>query len=112
MLSPNYARGRSAAGSIANWLNVYAPLDLLASNFSSGDGVVPAPDTGLELRGGVVRKPTFNEAWNENMSLNLVNLLMLPSLTVHVDYWDNKGTSDNAFGLLVELILKRTPVVS
>lgn len=112
MLSPSYAHSRAPAGQAESWLNVYAPLDLLASNFSTGDGVKHEAETGLQLRGGGERKPTFNEAWNENMTLNLVNLLMLRSLSVHVGYWDRKGSPANAFGLFVELILKKTPVLS
>jgi hypothetical protein len=111
MLSPSYARDRAAAGTLPVWLNVYAPVDLLASNFYDGDGTQASQQRGLELPGGI-RWPDYNEKWNPGVTLNPINFLMLRSLTAHVEYWDAKGTSDNAFGLMVERILKTTPVAA
>ncbi len=75
------------------------------------DPATMPPDVAVFVSGLGERKPTFNEAWNENMTLNLVNLLMLRSLSVHVGYWDRQGSPANAFGLFVELVLKKTPVL-
>ena len=114
LLRPTYATGRgTATDTIPNWINVYAPIDLLASNFTNGDAAEAEPTAGITLLDGTTtRKPTVNATWNGDLKLNVVNVLMLPSLRAHGEYWDDKPSAHSAFGLVVDKLYTGTPVLA
>lgn len=47
------------------------------------------------------RTPTCNLAWNPDLRLNAANFLILRSLSVHAQYWDDSTTARSAIGLVV-----------
>ena len=113
MLRPPYASGRTrATQDTPRWINIYEPLDVLASNFGPGDQVREDAAVGISLTDDGVVKPDVNAAWNEQSRLDLASFLMLRSLSIHSEYWDRDRTSRNALGILVHHVYGGTPVLA
>lgn len=111
-LRPSYARDRgTATEATPRWVNVYAPIDLLASNFSDGDGVDVQPTTGVTLVDQTTRMPDVNSTWNGDLRLNAVNFLMLRSLQVHGEYWGTNTNARTALCDVVHALYRDTPVL-
>ena len=112
MLNPPYSEGRTAASPTPlQWINIYQPIDVLASNFADGDDKTPVASTGLKLADGTVRKPDTNNGWNSQTRLTPANFLMLASLSTHGHYWDGSTESNTAFGLVVDALYSNTPAL-
>ncbi len=110
MVRPNYPEERTLRSDVSpHWLNVYQPIDVLGSDFRDegrrGEAV------GLHGSTPVQRIPDENVAWNPDLQLNLVNLLMLRSLSVHAGYWDDAATARSAFEMVIRAIATR-PILS
>ncbi len=113
MLRPSYAADRgTATDGIPRWVNIYAPIDVLASNFSDGDRVTDQPQTGIEPLSGQVRKPDENIAWNRDLTLSVPNFLMLRSLQVHGEYWDGNNSARTALGDVMNMLYQGTPALN
>jgi pimeloyl-ACP methyl ester carboxylesterase len=110
MLSPAYGRGRTpATPQPITWVNVFQPIDVLASTFGGGRGRTrPA---GIALADGSHRRPDLNIAWNAEFTLTPVNFLMLPSLYSHGQYWDQDTGCRGALGVVVDALYAGTPVL-
>ncbi len=112
MMRPSYARGRgTATDSAPRWVNVYAPLDLLASNFSDSNDVTDKATTGVRLVNHATRMPDVNLAWNRDLTLNAINFLMLRSLVVHAEYWDATPEARTALGEVMAELYRGTTVM-
>jgi hypothetical protein len=113
MVRPNYPEGRTFEQDIKpRWTNIYQPIDVLGSNFRDNE-------ESAEARIGLVsstnsadrRVPDENRQWNPDLKLNLVNMLMLRSLSVHAGYWDDSRTAHSALGLAVQSLSARRPIL-
>ena len=106
MVRPNYPEERTLRSDVApHWLNVYQPIDVLGSDFrNEGRGGAPV---GVRGSADEQRVPDQNVAWNPDLRLNLVNLLMLRSLSVHAGYWDDAVTARSAFETVVRALAAR-----
>lgn len=112
MLNPAYARGRTAAiQQPTPWVNIYQPIDVLASSFNHGEHARPTASTGLTLTDGTQRKPDVNTTWNPQFRLTPANFLMLPSLSAHGQYWDCKTGARGALGIVVDALYANTPTL-
>jgi pimeloyl-ACP methyl ester carboxylesterase len=112
MLNPPYAESRMAASPTGmKWINIYQPIDVLASNFADGDDVAPIASTGLKLTDGTIRKPDLNLGWNVNTRLTPANFLMLTSVSTHGQYWDDNTVARTALGPVVDALYANTPAL-
>ncbi|MGK3958414.1 hypothetical protein ACLKOZ_19740 [Arthrobacter sp. R4] len=113
MVRPNYPEGRTFEQDIKpRWVNIYQPIDVLGSNFRDNEesaeatiGLVSSTDSADR------RVPEENRQWNPDLKLNLVNMLMLRSLSVHAGYWDDSRTARSALGLAVKSLSARRPIL-
>jgi pimeloyl-ACP methyl ester carboxylesterase len=110
MLSPAYGRGRTpATPQPPNWINIYQPIDVLASTFGDANAGRTTP-AGLLLADGTCHTPNRNIAWNTEFTLSAANFLMLPSMSAHGQYWDGPG-SRSALGTVVDALYADTPTL-
>lgn len=121
---PRYFEARNGSPGVPRrWLNVYAPLDLLGSNFRNDSREAEAEE-GIRLRSHDNRaapapRPTHNISYNEGpyaRSLSLLDFLTLTSLKLHGMYWGASNEQErNAFTYFIPILyandrrLARTP---
>jgi hypothetical protein len=99
-----YFTTRHAACSRLEWLNVYSPVDVLASNFRD-DGADAAAERGIEFRDRApAAVPGHNVQYEPGMSLTITGLLTLTGLRVHQNYWGDDVYAPNCFGLVVRTL--------
>lgn len=116
-----WRRGRHAGSNPPRWINVYAPTDVLGSNFRDDSSDGPAtrgiaaatplhanpksPDAGEIM-------PVQNIKWDLGVELTLLNLLVLTGFTNHGRYWgDDDKVDSNVFDALVGPMYAGTPIV-
>ena len=110
MLHPAYGRARTpATPQPFTWINVYQPIDVLASTFGAGH-TRTRPAVPI-LADGTHRHPDMNIAWNAEFTLTPVNFLMLPSFYSHGQYWDQNTGCRSAFGSIVDALYSDTPAL-
>jgi hypothetical protein len=108
---PRYFDGRVAGDAPATWLNVFAPLDVLGSNFIDGDddAVVPEHVTPRRRPRGAHRgwvdvgesgegcRHPVNVLYQSGplgQRASALQALMLSGFKVHSMYWDDEDSTD------------------
>ncbi len=112
-LRPTYAEGRSLAlKKPPAWVNIYAPIDALGSDFQDSPRRFRRRGKGGHGAAPVIAVDRWsdchprNETWNADITLDPVNFLMLTSLTSHLTYWSPNIESDSAWGIAVQRLLE------
>ena len=120
---PKYFERRAAwPGVPRRWLNVYAPADVLGSNFMdetrkkiAGDTPKEGAKRGIEIKEsdlikeGDLRRPTDNEAFGRDQRLgdSFKDIVTLVGFKVHALYWEKGQTTDvNCFDHIVRTVYK------
>ena len=118
MARPGYFKGRQTAAGLlpGGWLNVYAPADILGSNFRS-DRALAQPSEGVwsVATGGGMPLPV-NRAYfpgGAPQDSNALNALVLTGFKVHRQYWDaSEGGESSCFDLVIEHLYADDPILS
>ena len=106
---PDYFTERVVVANVPKlWINVYSPIDVMASNFRSDsknaepqlENAIPSKnDTSVKL------VPRMSMPWNTGRpkrTLSFFELLALVGLEAHRSYWENAFESGNtAFSLII-----------
>lgn len=94
MFWPTYFQRRSGQPDWPRqWLNVYSPLDALASNFRDNDKE-EAAEKGLNLVAGGERKPENLVYRSSSVQISPLAALALQGLRAHADYWEFEYESE------------------
>lgn len=114
----NWRSARHSASNPPDWVNIYAPTDILGSNFRNDSGQGPA-ERGVELvassaiDGQAQIEPETNLVWDLGVDLSFSNLVMLNGFTNHGKYWgDDDETDHNVFDDLIVPIYGDTEILS
>lgn len=113
-VNPTWHKGRHArTGTPGEWLNVYAPIDILGSNFRD-DHQDDEPTVGFTVQGGTTAlKPDHNSPWELGVLQNRATLFEFYAFTSHGMYWGKDDTTErNVFTPVVEFLYDGTPVLS
>lgn len=110
---------RKGNGSLTqNWVNIYAPIDLLGSNFRNDQQIsLPEPEQAIELKDTANKLcPSVSLAWTQGRSknrLSLIEFFALAGLEAHNSYWEHSYESENtAFSLIIPAIYPDHPFLS
>lgn len=97
-----------------NWLNVYAPADVLGSNFRM-DGVQGEATDSIELLDGSKARLPNNLLYSAGPRLDEVGRLetiTLIGLRVHAMYWQKELEAESAYGLILERLYEGKPALA
>jgi hypothetical protein len=102
----------AAAGTPGEWLNVYAPIDLLGSNFRD-DATDGESTIGLTSQGGnATLKPDRNHAWDVGVPEGGTNVFEFYAFRSHGMYWGQDDAAErNVFGPVVKFLYDGTAVL-
>jgi hypothetical protein len=109
---PTYFTGRqSVHGHPRRWINVYAPLDVLGSDFlDTTDG---HPMRGVGLENGGERKPDKILRFGRDQKLSTMQYMGFVGFNAHSQYWEKDETSDvNCFHDVVRELYAGDPALS
>lgn len=108
---PNYLKERRATvGVPERWINVYAPIDLLGSDFKEDPSEHGPPDVPVaEIPNGPAGKrvvsPDESIEYDNGTHVDLANALALYGFFAHDAYWGPDDTPDrNVFNLIVPVV--------
>jgi hypothetical protein len=114
---PKYFEASTPLQTPATWLNVYSPIDILASNFRR-DGATGEPDTGIPTTAAEPaesRRPV-NIRYGEPTSaadMGPLQFITFMGLRSHSIYWGRERESElTAFSPIVSRIYANQPVLS
>jgi hypothetical protein len=101
---PKYFSGRHAMpGRPARWVNVYAPADVLGSNFRNDSVAAPASES-VHLEEGRRGPLPENVAYAVGPSLDEVGplgVITLVGLRAHALYWDEDEEAETVYGVII-----------
>jgi hypothetical protein len=101
---PEYFERREAwPNAPRHWVNVYAPADVLGSDFKD-DTPEGSVDRGIAAKAGDPRRPTHNRAFGRDLRLgdSFKDIVTLVGFKVHALYWEKGQTFDvNCFDHIV-----------
>lgn len=104
---PEYFGRREAwATAPRRWVNVYAPADVLGSDFRD-DTPKGSFERGVEVKSGDPRRPTDNIAFGRDLRLgdSFKDIVTLVGFKVHALYWEKGQTFDvNCFDHIVRAV--------
>ena len=104
-------RRRHRDGLPKEWLNIYAPIDILGSNFRDDDTDGDAT-TGLLPAEGSTLKPHRNESYDLGVDLTRANILEFYAFRSHGMYWGSDDTAEqNVFGPVVQFLYGGTEIL-
>ncbi len=118
MARPGYFRKRQAAPGLlpGGWLNVYAPADILGSNFRSDRTLAqPSESVWSEATAGGMPMPE-NRAYfpgGAPQDSNALSALVLTGFKVHRQYWDaGESGESSSFDLVIDYLYAEDPILS
>jgi hypothetical protein len=101
---PKYFGERHAlAGCPRRWLNVYAPSDVLGSNFRNDEARGEATES-VHLADGSLGRLPENMVYAVGPALDdvsVVGLVTLVGLRAHALYWEDAPEAESVFGILI-----------
>jgi hypothetical protein len=111
---PDYFKERVAAANVPKaWINVYSPIDVMASNFRNDPKIgAPEPDNAIPAKDNPIIKliPQMNIVWNvggPKKRLSFFEFLTLAGLEAHRSYWETEFESEStAFSPITEELYK------
>jgi hypothetical protein len=114
---PTYFEGRMATADVPqNWLNVYSPIDILASNFRA-DGETGPAEVGIPTAGDTevhIRKPTnINYGGSRSVTdVSPLEFMTFMGLRSHSLYWARTHESElTVFSPIVKEVYADEPVL-
>lgn len=111
---PDYFKERVAAMNVPkSWINVYSPIDVMASNFRDDSEIgEPDPKDAIPVKDNPFIKliPQMNIVWNvggPKKRLSFFEFLTLIGLEAHRSYWETEFESEStAFSPIIEELYK------
>jgi hypothetical protein len=114
--SPDYFTDRTGNYEVTfeNWLNVFHPTDLLASNFRNTDDDGKEAQEGVYLATSVLLKPD-NLVFDQHFvpeEFSWINLLLVKGFRMHTSYWNGPDENEiSCFDYILPSLFKGDPVL-
>jgi hypothetical protein len=109
-----FSRRHAMPGRPARWLNVYAPADVLGSNFRNDPVAAPASES-VRLEDGARGPLPENVVYAVGPSLDEIGpfgVITLVGLRAHALYWDEDEEAETVYGVIIPRLYAGTPAMA
>ncbi len=110
---PNYFSGRHRASESLRWINIYAAIDILSSNFRDDDQPLKA-EFGIALASSVENKPVvpgLNSDFDSGVQPGFSAADLFVNAQYHGCYWGESDDADSCLDTIVRELFAESPVL-